>query len=301
MRFPKVRRDENFDLKMDSSINSKVFKRVDAIMSIVCDRDPLLPDYDGRGAGLLKLCGKDRDIYEWGVRIKDQHLNEAKPHYIYGFGVGNYERGKKWVFETPYEDKHSRAAEKGDIGRAIGEPFTDEDPGRWTIEIWIPGFTEEDAGFVTALAKDISFIYDKAMEESLPDYGILSRRTELKVPTLGLDECSLNGETSYVCYFDADNVAWIKGVSELQDEGFYATKRPHRKLPSLIRYWARLLRQSGESTIWMKRKVGEKDVVWALAGCHPVGISDGKETWEENHYVLRTFGKWDIERNEGKC
>lgn len=295
MRFPKVRRDEDFNLEMDSPINSKVFKRCDTIMSIVCDRDPSLPDYDGRGARLLELC--DKDIDEWGIRIKDQHLNEAKPHYIYGFGVGNYERGKKWVFETPYEDKHSRAAEEGDIGRAIGEPFTDEDPGRWTIEIWIPGFTKEDEGFVTALAKDISFIYDKAMEESLPDYGILSRRAELKVPTLKLDERFLNGETSYIVDFDTDNVAWIKGVSELQDEGFYATKRPHQKLPSLIRYWARLLRRSGESIIWMKRKVGEKGVVWALAGCHPVKNGYG----EEIHYALRTFGKLDIEQNEGKC
>ena len=116
-------------------------------------------------------------------RIEDQHDSEDKPHFILDIGDKSLPKRccKKYVVR--YVDYLSTSAEEED-----GEDTNQADeekkpkgvienaPGRWTIYVWLGGrrgYTRSGKGN-KELATSLNCVYEQAMDESLPQYFILT-------------------------------------------------------------------------------------------------------------------------------
>ena len=92
-------------------------------------------------------------------------------------------------------------------------------------------------------------------------------------------------------YFDTD-IALDKGIISLQYVNHYRQiQRPHRKLPALMEYWDKLLKESGHSIKWFSKRIkGRKTAVYAVAGAHY--INNG----EILAYCIKVFGDYEIKK-----
>ena len=92
-------------------------------------------------------------------------------------------------------------------------------------------------------------------------------------------------------YYDQNTVAFKKGTASLVENGYRPIQRPHRKLPALLTYWDKLLKESDCPVTWYSKKIkGRRTAVYAVSGAHY--INNGTLL----AYCTRIFG--DIETAE---
>ncbi len=94
-------------------------------------------------------------------------------------------------------------------------------------------------------------------------------------------------------YFDFDETAFKVGITLLEKDGYHQIQRPHRKLPALMDYWEKTLKETGYPVTWYSKRIkGRRTVVHAVAGAH--FINDGKFMT----YCIRVFGDFETEEYE---
>ena len=141
----------NFDPELDCASNSILIRKIKKLMRV---------DYDQESDSFT-------NGVNWRILIEDKHdEGESEPHYRFDFGEGNITSIEPRAYRVRYCDylseKDDDEPEKGALKTA---------PGEWIITIWIPdGFVKD----IDALANAINDVYAGAMEETLPQYEIMS-------------------------------------------------------------------------------------------------------------------------------
>ena len=70
-------------------------------------------------------------------------------------------------------------------------------------------------------------------------------------------------------YFDFNETAFKVGIALLEKDGYHQIQRPHRKLPALMDYWEKTLKETGYPVTWYSKRIkGRRTVVHAVAGAH---------------------------------
>jgi hypothetical protein len=140
----------NFDPELDCASNSILIRKIRRLMKV---------DYNQESDSFT-------NGVNWRILIEDKHdEGESEPHYRFDFGEGDTTGIKPCAYRTRYCDYLSTADKSGKKG------ILETAPGEWIITIWVPdGFVKD----IDELAKAINDIYAGAMEETLPQYEIMS-------------------------------------------------------------------------------------------------------------------------------
>ena len=160
---PKINKSD-FDLKMDSGINSRTLRKIFKIFHL---------KYDAKKDRFYCKRKKKKPV-PCRLVIRDQHDNETKPHYILDIVFEDCKMGGMISYAVRYCDYHSTKVKSGKKSKNVIQTA----PGRWYIDIWFPKGSNPKT---KEIAKKISAAYAKAMEKELPDYEIVHAKKPIRV------------------------------------------------------------------------------------------------------------------------